>query len=285
MKTSSYETDLTDDQWAILSPFFAVATMGRPRQYSYRSLINAMLYVLRSGCHWRLLPYTFPPWNTVYHSCRRWRRDGTWQRIHTALRERVRTSSGRAAQPSACMLDSQSVKTTGVGGPRGYDGGKHINGRKRHIVVDTQGWLLAATVHTADIQDRAGVPLVLENLHEAFPRIEQIWVDQGYTGQGKAWIEDHLGWRVEVVARAAPRRWTVLADGSVEKVPVARGFAVLPKRWIVERTFSWLGQNRRLSKDYERTCATSEAWMLVAMIRVMVRRLTRPPSASARQVA
>ncbi len=177
------------------------------------------------------------------------------------------------------------MKTTGVGGPRGYDGGKKITGRKRHLLVDTQGLVLRAVVHTADIPDRAGVPLVLAYANEEFPRMELVWVDQGYTGRGKTWIQEHLSWQVEVVPLPPRQLWRVDTEGMIAKVLERKGFTPLPHRWIVERTLSWLSQNRRLSKDYERQCATSEAWITVAMIRLMVRRLAQSPSQARQQVA
>jgi putative transposase len=259
---------------------------GRPRLHPLREILDAIFYIIRSGCAWRLLPHEFPPWQTIYHYFRLWRLDGTWEYIHTALRERVRTALGRNPQPSAAILDSQSVKTSAVGGVRGYDGAKKINGRKRHILVDTLGLVLQAKVHAADIQDRAAVPIVLDAMNIAFPRLELVWVDQGYTGAGKSWIEDHLGWRVEVVQHPHVRRSGFIGRPDPSsfygvrleyvRVPPERGFrGPLPRRWVVERSFAWLTHSRRFSRDYERLCATSEALIYAAMGRLMLRRLAR----------
>ena len=214
-----------------------------------------------------------PKWKTVYHYFRRWRQAQVWVRLHAQLREQLRATLGREAQPSAGIIDSQSVKTTGIGGERGYDGAKQIKGRKRHLLVDTQGLVLTVKVHPADIMDRDGVALLLppELIQAAFPRLTHVWLDAGYNGKdkGSAWIEQHLGWTTQVV-KPPPRR--VLVAAHVEPTP-RPAFTVLPRRWVVERTFAWLGQNRRLSKDYERLCETSEAMVYIAMSRLMLRRL------------
>ncbi len=223
--------------------------------------MNGIFYVLRSGCAWRMLPHDLPPWSTVYGYFRTWRKEGVWEQLNDALREAVREQAGRNAEPSAAIIDSQSVKNTETKGSRGYDSNKKVTGRKRHILVDVLGLLLVVLVHEASIQERAGAQSLLQRAKQkGFRRLQLIWADGGYSGQLMIdWGHELAGWVFEVITRAAD----------------ATGFEVLPRRWVVERTFAWLGRYRRLSKDYEQLPETSEALIYAAMVRAMLKRLAR----------
>lgn len=260
MKRKAYPTDLSDEQWALLAPHLQKAQgPGAPRKVKLREVVNALLYLSRTGCQWRMLPHDLPPWETVYYYFSRWRGDGTWQRLNRELRIEIRLSMGKDAEPSAAIMDSQTVKTSETSGMRGYDAGKKINGIKRHVLVDTLGLLLMVLVLQADIQDPLGARQLLAKVKDCLPRLQKIWADGGYTGTLIGWVQEVCHWVLEIVKRSQQ----------------AVGFEVLPHRWIVERTFGWLNRSRRLSKNYERLSASSEAMVYLAMLPIMTRRLAK----------
>jgi putative transposase len=253
------ETDLTDAQWAILPPLLPPPPGGgRPCTTDRREVRNAIFSKLRTGCAWGLLPPDFPPAGTVSGYFHQWRREGTITRIHEALRPLVREAPEHDPEPSAASLDSQSVKTTAVGGIQGFDAGKRVKGRKRHILVDTLGLLIAVAVTAANVQDYHGAKPVWESVQDRWPRLKVVWADGIYEKQWLIdWVRTGCGWELRVIKRSDHEK----------------GFKLLPKRGVVERTFAWLGRYRGLSKDYERSPETSEAMMRMAMIHIMVRRL------------
>jgi putative transposase len=289
MGSRRYLTDLYDEEWALLEPYLpAQKRRGRPRLHSPREILDAVFYVLKSGCQWRMLPRDFPPWKTVFHYFRAWRIDGTWERLNRTLRRRLREKLGRDPEPSAGIVDAQSARTTGVGGEqRGFDGGKKVRGRKRHILVDTEGLVVEARVHSAKVPDQDGIRRLLEPARSRLPRLSYLWVDAGYRGRGKEWAEHSLGLEVEVVNRSPKpppekvlriwaREWSKEGhDMDLSKLPARPSFEKLPRRWVAERTFAWISHNRRMAKDYERLCSTGEALVHAAMTRLMVRRLAR----------
>ena len=256
-----YTSDLIDNEWNLIAYCFPKPSKrGRRRQHTYRELLNAIFYLTRTGCQWRNLPVHFARWRTVYHYFRRWKKDGLWEAIHTHLREFVRLVEGRKRQASAAIIDSQSVKSSETSDERGYDAGKKIKGRKRHILVDTLGLLLRVLVLPANLQDRAGAKQLLAAFFAQAPhrRVKHIWADGGYAGALLEWSRKRWRCTIEIVKRT--ERHT---------------FKVLPRRWVVERTFGWLGRYRRLSRDYERQAQTGETIVYLAMIRLMLARLGR----------
>jgi transposase len=259
-----YPSDLSDAAWAVLEPLMAVrdqAKGGAPRKYGDRLVLNGIFFVLRSGCQWRMIPRDLLPWDAAYRWYAAWRADGTWDRIHDTLRDQVRVAAGRSPAPSAGVLDAQSILTGEGGQARGYDAGKRTRGRKRHIVTDTLGLLLVVMVTSASVQDRHGGKAILQFLAARFGSIALIWADAGYANQIDSGLVTWARTAVSIVVQI------------VKRSDDAKGFQVLPRRWVVERTFGWLIRSRRLSRDYERRTDNSEAMIKIAMIRLMATRL------------
>lgn len=269
----AYPSDLTDAEWEILEPFIPeVSEDATVPTISRREIVNGILYVLRSGCPWRLMPHDLPAWGTVYYYFRTWRIAGIWDKAMHALRKRMRQKQGRNEEPSAAVIDSQSIKTSAVGGPeKGFDMGKQIWGRKRHALVDTEGNLMEVKVTGADASDLAGGKRLVEPLHGRFPRLQLIWGDSHYGGQFLEWVKEQFGWNVQTVQGLG----TALDATTMEPKtkPSTRGFHVQPRRWVIERTFGWITRWRRLARDHEGLPQTSEAFIKISASRRMLSHL------------
>jgi putative transposase len=259
----AYPTDLNDTEWLQIAPYLPEPNlMGRPREYTWREILNGIFYVVKNGCVWRALPHEYPTWQTVYYYFSRFRKTGKWEELNRVIREAVREKEGREPQASAMIIDSQSAKSAEGGEKRGFDGGKKVSGRKRNLIVDTLGLLVLAKVTSANVQDVHAGKQTFQGLLERpehLHRLQTIFADGGYRGELVEWVKNNLHADLSVVLKQAGQN----------------GFQVLPKRWVIERTNAWITRNRRLARDYERLAVTSEAFIYAAMIRLGLRRLTR----------
>ncbi|MDQ8200897.1 IS5 family transposase [Pelagicoccus enzymogenes] len=261
MEKDSYPSDLSDNEWSVIEPLIpGPSKLGRPPRYDKRRVLDGIFYVVRSGIAWRMMPKDLPPWRICYHYFSKWKDEGIWLKLHEELRGFVRYRSGKKKAPTAAIIDAQSVRAAGHPGLRGYDAGKKVKGIKRHLLVDTLGLVLVCVVHSASVQDRDGARLVLAKLESAFGWIRKVWADGGYAGKLVQWVSEisrHRKVELEIIRRCDK----------------AEGFKLLPRRWVVERTFAWLSQQGRLVVDRETKTCSSEAMIHLAMIRLMVRRL------------
>ena len=271
----AYPSDLTDAEWEILEPLIpAISEEAAHVKYTRGEIVNGILYVLRSDCPWRLLPNDLPAWGTVYNYFRKWQKQGVWDQVLEALRKQKRKKQGRDEEPSAAVIDSQSIKTSAVRGPeKGYDAGKKIWGRKKHLLVDTQGDLMAVKVTAASTSDLSGGKELLEPLSGLFPRLSVIWGDSHYGGKFLEWVKEQFGWDVQIVRRLGTARDESLIEPHPKTKDFAQGFTVLPKRWIVERSIAWLMRWRRLARDHEGLPESSEAFIKLLASRRMLSHL------------
>jgi putative transposase len=268
----AYPSDLTDAEWEILEPLIpAISPLAVNVKYSRREIVNGILYVLRSSCPWRLVPHDLPSWGALYYYFRAWRKDGTWDTVQKSLLKRVRKAEGRDCEPSAAVIDSQSIKTSAVRGPeKGFDMGKKIWGRKRHVLVDTQGNLMEVKVTAASDSDLTGSKVMLEPLKELFPRLALLWGDSHYGGTLIEWLDSHLGWKMEVVRGLGTVPDANIQASKSEQKSSKGSFKVLPRRWVVERSIAWITRWRRLCRDHEGLPESSESFIKLSASRRML---------------